>query len=235
MRLLTAPRFLKMATTAFGAWWLFSRLAGLASHVKNQLCSRSSSSYNKNNNNSHRVSENLTDVEHVMRSFRISGKNNLLFLKQKTKIFKSFSDQATFPRKRIAYACVMSMQYSSTMRSANPYMYCDFTYFFVFLFYSLCNVYNVQFFYTCSFSFISTFGQGKEIQKFLENIPPTMLLSVTCFFMGDEYLSCLRACPSAEREVTSLNPEVGKMTIDYRLPSTSISTFDATCRQHRLP
>jgi hypothetical protein len=98
MRLITAPRFLKMATTAFGAWWLFSRLAGLAGHVTNQLCSRSSNSncYHGKNNNSHRVSENLTDVEHVMRSFRISGKNILLFLntKHKTKILKSFSNQA---------------------------------------------------------------------------------------------------------------------------------------------
>jgi hypothetical protein len=98
MRLITGPRFLKMATTAFGAWWLFSRLASLASHVTNQLCSRPSNSNNNNNNNSHRVSENLTDIEHVMRSFRISGKNILLFLKQETKILKSLSNQATFPR-----------------------------------------------------------------------------------------------------------------------------------------
>jgi hypothetical protein len=94
-----------MAATAFGAWWLFSRLAGLASHVTNQLCSRSSYSNNNNNNNnnnnSHRVSENLTDIEHVMKSFRISGKYILLFIKQETKISKSFSDQATFPRRRV--------------------------------------------------------------------------------------------------------------------------------------
>jgi hypothetical protein len=108
MRLLTAPRFLKMATTAFGAWWLFSRLAGLASHVTNQLCSRSSSSNcyhgknnNNNKNNSHRVSENLTDVEHVMRSFRISGKNILLFLNRRRRFLKAFLTGQHFHEKRI--------------------------------------------------------------------------------------------------------------------------------------
>jgi len=85
-----------MATIAFAAWWLVSRLGGLTNQLSRGPSNSNWRQHNINNS-SHRVAENLTEIEQVMRSFRVSGNDKFLIIAYKTldyiTVFSNFAEQ----------------------------------------------------------------------------------------------------------------------------------------------
>jgi hypothetical protein len=80
----------------------------------------------------------------------------------------------------------MCMQYSGALRSANPYIYLDLPTLSSSFSYSLCAMCTYIIMYNfcihALFSSVVNLFKERKYKDFLENIPPMMLLSVTCFF-----------------------------------------------------